>query len=69
MISVSNLLDLNELDAKAIFDDVDHPWEVLTKINAFILEYAKSLPDDFEEIDDQVWVGKGTYIEKSALIK
>ena len=69
MISVSNLLDLNELDARAIFDDVNHPWEVLTTINAFILEYAKSLPDDFEEIDDQVWVGKGTYIEKSALIK
>lgn len=69
MISVKNLLDLNELDAKAIFEDVAHPWEVLTKIKAFILEYAKSLPDDFEKMGEDVWVGKGTFIEKSALIK
>lgn len=69
ILSVSNLLDLNALDAKAIFEGVYHPWEVLTRINAFILEYAKTLPDDFERIEDDVWVGKGTTIEKSALIK
>lgn len=68
-ISVETLLDLKELDAKAIFDNVNYPWEVLKKINTFILEYAKSLPEDFEKIDDNVWVGKGTVIEKSAMIK
>lgn len=68
-ISVETLLDLKELDAKAIFDDVNDPWEVLKKINTFILAYAKSLPDDFERIEENVWVGKGTVIEKSAMIK
>ena len=68
-LSVTNLLDTKECDASAIFSEVNHPWEVLTKINAFIMEYAKTLPEDFEQIDEMVWVGKGTIIEKSALIK
>lgn len=68
-ITISNLLDLNELDARKIFEGVNNPWEVLTTINAFILEYAKTLPDDFERIAEDVWVGRGTTIEKSALIK
>ena len=68
-ISVDELLTLSELDAQAIFDGVKEPWEVLPKINAFILEYAKTLPDDFEMIGEFIWVGKGTTIEKSALIK
>lgn len=69
MIDLNNFLSLNELEASAIFDGVDRPWEVLTKINAFILEYAKTLPSDYEEIEPLVWVAKGTRIEKSALIK
>ncbi len=67
--SVESLLDLNELDAKDIFKDVNKPWEVMDKINAFILEYAKTLPNDFERIGESVWVGRGTTIEKSASIK
>lgn len=68
-ISVNELFTLRELDAQTIFEGIKYPWEVLTKINAFILEYAKTLPKDFERIDEFVWVGKGTTIEKSALIK
>lgn len=64
MISVKNLLDLNELDAKAIFEDVAHPWEVLTKIKAFILEYAKSLPDDFEKWVRMFGLGKAHLLRK-----
>ena len=68
-ISVDELFTLKELDAQAIFSGVKYPWEVLTRINTFIFEYAKTLPNDFEEIEEFVWVGKGTTIEKSALIK
>lgn len=68
-ISVNEFFTLRELDAQTIFEGIQYPWEVLTKINAFILEYAKTLPKDFERIDEFVWVGKGTTIEKSALIK
>lgn len=68
-IFVDELFTLEELDAREIFEGVKYPWEVLPKIKDFILEYAKTLPEDFEQIDDMVWVGKGTTIEKSALIK
>jgi NDP-sugar pyrophosphorylase family protein len=68
-ISVDELFTLRELDAQAIFRGVRHPWEVLAKINAFIFEYAKTLPNDFERIEEFIWVGKGTTIEESALIK
>lgn len=66
---VTDLLDLNEIDAKSIFENVNYPWEVLSKIKTFIFEYIKTLPNDFENIGDDIWVGKGTTIEKSALIK
>ena len=68
-ISVDELLNIKETDARAIFEGVKYPWEALAKIKDFILEYAKKLPDDFERIDEFVWVGKGTTIDKSVLIK
>lgn len=68
-ISVDELFTIRELDAQAIFGGVKHPWEVLTRIKTFIFEYAKTLPNDFERIDEFVWVGKGTTIEKNVLIK
>ena len=68
-ISVDQLLNIEELDARSIFEGVKYPWEALTKIKNFIFEYAKNLPSDFERIEEFVWVGKGTTIEKSVLIK
>lgn len=68
-VSVTELLNIEELDARAIFDGVKYPWEALTKIKDFIFEYAKNLPRDFERINEFVWVGKGTTIEKNVLIK
>lgn len=67
-VSVEELLNIEELDARAIFQGVKFPWEVLKEIKNFIFEYAKNLPSDFERIDEFVWVGKGTTIEKSVLI-
>ena len=68
-ISVNHLLNIGELDARAIFDEVKYPWEVLVEIKDFIFQYAKNLPDDFERIEEFVWVGKGTTISKNVLIK
>jgi NDP-sugar pyrophosphorylase family protein len=68
-ISINELLNINELDARAIFEGSKYPWEALAKIKNFIFEYAKNLPDDFERIEEFVWIGKGTTMEKSVLIK
>lgn len=61
-ISVDELFTLRELDEQAIFEGVKHPWEVLTRINTFIFEYAKTLPNDFERIEEFIWICKGTTI-------
>jgi UDP-N-acetylglucosamine diphosphorylase / glucose-1-phosphate thymidylyltransferase / UDP-N-acetylgalactosamine diphosphorylase / glucosamine-1-phosphate N-acetyltransferase / galactosamine-1-phosphate N-acetyltransferase len=68
-ISIKELLNINELDARVIFEGGKYPWEALTKIKNFIFEYAKNLPDDFERIEEFIWVGKGTTMEKGVLIK
>jgi len=68
-ISVEELFNIEELDSRAIFEGVKYPWEALIKIKDFIFEYAKNLPSDFERIEEFVWVGKGTTIEKDVLIK
>lgn len=68
-VTIESLFNLKECDEKAIFNGLQYPWEALPKIKSFLLEFAKSLPKDFERIDEFVWVGKGTTIEKTVLIK
>jgi len=68
-LTISSLLTLNECDAREIFENLTYPWEVLPLIKSFITEYAKTLSSEYTQIDEFVWVGKGTTIEKSALIK
>ena len=40
---IENLFDLNETIAKEIFDGVTYPWEVLPKINDFIIQLGNTL--------------------------
>ncbi|MBK9487701.1 MAG: UDP-N-acetylglucosamine pyrophosphorylase [Haliscomenobacter sp.] len=62
------LFDFSHTLAAPLLERVHYPWEVLPKIAEYIQELAQQLPADFEEIAPQVWVGQGTYIEKTALI-
>lgn len=66
---VQSLFDVNECFEKSIFENVKYPWEILTRIKTFLIEFSKSLPKDFERISEFVWVGKGTTIESTATIK
>lgn len=68
-VRIIDLFDLNEYFARDIFDGLEYPWEALPKIKTFLPEFAKTLPADFEQISENVWVGKGTTIEKTVTIK
>jgi NDP-sugar pyrophosphorylase family protein len=68
-VKIKDLFDLNECFERDIFYGLEYPWEALPRIKGFLLEFAKTLPSDFEQISEFVWVGKGTTIEKSVLIK
>lgn len=68
-ISIDKLFNLSEFSPNAIFEGAQHPWDALTKIKTFILEYSKQLTEDYERISEFVWIGKGTTVEKTAMIK
>lgn len=65
---IDQLFDLSHSLAAPLIQKVKQPWEALPQLAAYLQELAKNLPADFEEIAPQIWVGKGTYIEKTALI-
>ncbi len=68
-LTIESMYNLEECFEKAIFDGLQYPWEALARIKPFLLEFAKTLPEDFEQIDKFVWVGKGTSIERTVTIK
>jgi NDP-sugar pyrophosphorylase family protein len=69
LITVQDLFDLEQTMSRSLFDEVTYPWEVLPRIKEYLLELAQQLPADFERVADYVWVGKGTTIEKTAMVK
>lgn len=69
LVFAKNLFNLRQTIADGIFEKITYAWEVLPLIKGYITELAGGLPKDFERISENVWVGKGTVIEPTALIK
>ena len=64
-----NLFNMEETIAKDIFEDCDYRWEVLPKIEAFILELGKTLSEDeYDCIDGNIWIAKSATIAPTASI-
>lgn len=67
---VKNLYNLEETIAGRLFEGVIYPWEVLPKINDFILELGKSLNlDEFDKIGEDIWIDKTAIVAPTACIK
>ncbi len=67
---IKNLYDLNETIAAKIFEGVTYPWEVLPKIENFILELGKTLDkDEYEQVGDDIWIAKSAIVAPTAYIK
>jgi NDP-sugar pyrophosphorylase family protein len=73
MFAPDKFLDLSETEHGLLFEDVEHVWQALPKIAAYLkfrLKPAilgKVVGKPF--ISDKVYVGKGTIIEHGAMIK
>ena len=66
---IENLFDLNETIAKEIFDGVTYPWEVLPKINDFIIQLGNTLdPNEYDKIGEDVWIAKSATVAPTAYI-
>lgn len=68
-LTVKALYNLEETIAKDIFEGATYPWEVLSKIGAFIVELGNSLPEDeYEKVWENVWVAKSAKVAPTAFI-
>jgi NDP-sugar pyrophosphorylase family protein len=55
--------------AAPIFDGIEYPWEVLSKISNFIIELGMKLPKkEYIMISENVWVAKSAKIAPTAFI-
>ena len=63
------LFDLNQSLAGSLLRETMWPWEVLGSIHDLILTLGPSLPsDEYERIDDHIWVARDCQIASSACI-
>lgn len=62
-LKCSNLFNMEETIAADIFKEAVYPWEVLPKIEEFIIQLGRTLPkDEFEERGEGIWVAKNAVI-------
>jgi len=73
MFAPEQYLDLSRTEHRVIFENVEHVWQALPKIAAYLqfrlkpAIYGKLIGKPF--ISNAVFVGKGTVIEQGAMIK
>ncbi|MDE5804006.1 MAG: UDP-N-acetylglucosamine pyrophosphorylase [Lachnospiraceae bacterium] len=68
-VSVGQLYNLEETIAADLFAGVTYPWEVLGKIQDFIIELGNSLPEAlFEKRGENIWVAKSASIAPTACL-
>lgn len=66
---IENLYNLNETIAKDIFEGATYPWEVLPKIEDFIINLGKQLnKNEYEEKEGNIWIAKSAKVAPTAYI-
>ncbi len=69
MLEIKDLYNLDETIAKQILSTEKYPWEILPKINDYILEIGPILDKEkYEQIGDNIWVAKSAKIASTASI-
>lgn len=67
--TIQELFTLDETIARNIFEGATYPWEVLSKINSFILELGETLSEEeYEKHDDNIWIARSATVAPSAYI-
>jgi NDP-sugar pyrophosphorylase family protein len=67
-VQTKAILDLSKTIAADLFKDILYPWEILPRINLFILSFAQNLPKDYIAYREDVWVAKTVKIAERAQI-
>lgn len=69
MFNVKNYFDYSRTIAAPLFDGIEYPWEVLPRLESFILALGPMLPaDEFEQVSDNVWISRSAVVAPTASI-
>lgn len=68
VLKIKNIFeDLDQTIAKELFVNAEYPWEVLSKIEEFILKVGPTLPkEEYDEVKEHVWVAKSAKVAPTA---
>ena len=68
-MEIVNLYNLNETIAKDLMLSEKKPWEILPKINDFILELGPKLDkNNFRQVGENIWIAKTAKVAPTASI-
>lgn len=66
---IKNLYNLEETIAKNLLEEATYPWEVLSKIEEYILKIGEELSkEDYNKVGDNVWIAKSAKVAPTAYI-
>lgn len=65
-LSADSLFSLNHCPVPQGFQGLAYPWEILPQISTLLQQLVPSLPEDYDQIAPNVWVGRGTVIADTA---
>lgn len=69
MLTINDLLDLEQTIAKDFFQGLTYPWEVFDGLEEKIIALGLSLPKDkYEERSEHVWVAKSATVAPAAYL-
>jgi NDP-sugar pyrophosphorylase family protein len=69
MFRIDKYLDVNKTMAQFLFEGIDYPWEVLPRMESFIMQLGPMLPaEQFDKIGDNVWIAKSAEVAATASI-
>lgn len=69
MLTIADLLDLNDTIAAPLFAGKTYPWQALGEISDFILALGPTLsPEEFDHPAEDVWIAKDAKVFPSAYI-
>lgn len=66
---IKNLYNLEETIAKNLLEEATYPWEVLSKIEEYILKIGEELSkEDYNKVGENVWIAKSAKVAPTAYI-
>ncbi len=67
-LSSDNLFDFAHTLAGDYIRSFPYPWQAITGIKDFIIQLAKTLPEEYREIKDGIWVHREAQVSPAAYI-